>query len=370
MGDLKTTPLNDVHVALGARMVPFAGFSMPVLYSGIIEEHKAVRENVGIFDVGHMGEFMVTGPRAIEVVNEIATNDVARLVPGALLYSVMCREDGTVVDDLLVFLMDPERIMLVVNASNIEKDLAHVKAFEVEGAKIENVSDDWALLAVQGPRSREVLQATDLLGDLTDRLDELPYYNGFEHETPGGRIVVSRTGYTGELGYEVFVPPAMAVATWQDIMSAGEPYGLRAVGLGARDTLRFEASYCLYGHELDDDTSPLEAGLGWVVKLKKSSFRGIETLRRQKAEGPPRALIGLEVKGRAIARQGYEVVANGEVVGTVTSGAFAPSLEKSLCMALVDRSAREGASGFEVVVRGKNVPAELTAMPFYNSRVK
>jgi aminomethyltransferase len=351
-------------------MVEFAGFMMPVSYGSIIDEHRTVRERVGLFDVSHMGEFLVLGRGAKGLVNEIITNDCSKLEAGGLQYSAMCREDGTTVDDLLVYVLGDDRVLLVVNASNIEKDLRHVTSFPAEGARVEDRSDDYALLAVQGPMARDVLKACSLFDEVHGELDRCPYYRGFTFAHDGDDVLVSRTGYTGELGFEVFVPPGRAVRFWEAIMSAGSPFGIAPVGLGARDTLRFEASYCLYGHELDDETSPLEAGLGWVVKLNKNSFRGIHALRREKETGPRRMLVGLELEGRNIARPGYRILSDGKDVGKVTSGAFSPTMGKNLCMALIERRAREENASLTVVVRDKKVAASITPIPFYKSRAK
>ena len=370
MSDPKKTPIYEIHKAAGAKLVEFAGFLMPVTYGSIIEEHRAVRERVGIFDVSHMGEFVVTGPRAKEFVNEIITNDCSKLAPGAVQYSVMCRENGTAVDDLLVFAVDEERVILVVNASNIDKDFAHVLTFPRDGVKVENASDSYALLAVQGPRSRDVLKACPIFRGVGREIDETPYYKGFGFRHEGWEILVTRTGYTGELGFEVFTPADLGARFWDAIVDAGKPFGLQPIGLGARDTLRFEASYCLYGHEIDDETSPLEAGLGWVVKLAKPSFRGAGALRKEKETGSKRTLVGFELEGKNIARPGYGVVMNGVSIGKVTSGAFSPTLEKSLCMALIARQAKDEDARYAVVVRDKQVAARMTPLPFYKSRAK
>lgn len=370
MSDIKRTPLTHVHESLGAKMVEFAGFLMPVSYGSIIEEHRAVRERVGIFDVSHMGEFVVTGPRAKLFVNEVITNDCSKLDAGSLQYSAMCREDGTTVDDLLVFVLGEDRVLLVVNASNIDKDFRHMSSFPSDGVRLVDESDSWALLAVQGPFSLETLKACPIFGNVRRELDESPYYKGFAFRHEGEEVLVSRTGYTGELGFEIFVPPKHAAFFWDAIISAGSAHGIAPIGLGARDTLRFEASYCLYGHELDDETSPLEAGLGWVVKLNKASFRGIGSLRREKEAGPKRALVGFELPGKNIARPGYRVMKAGVDVGKVTSGGFSPTLEKSICMASIARSAKTEDAPFEIVVREKRVQASMTPIPFYKSRAK
>jgi len=370
MTELKKTPLHDAHVELGARMVPFAGFEMPVSYAGIIEEHRAVRQRVGVFDVSHMGEFILSGPGAFDYLNRVVTNDCSKLVDGGVLYTVMCRQDGTTVDDLLVCRMPGGQALVVVNASNIEKDFAHMRSLLPEDGTVtlEDASDRTALLAVQGPFSRDVLKSCPLFSPVKDTLDGLAYYNLFRYRIGGDEVVVSRTGYTGELGYEVFIPPARAREFWDELASHGKPFGLQPVGLAARDTLRFEASFCLYGHELDDNTTPLEAGLAWVVKLKKGGFVGRDALLAEKEAGPRRKLIGLELEERNIARQDYPIMHGVEVVGKVTSGTFSPTLEKSLAMAFVDRDRLDDA--YSVQVRKKLVGATVTPLPFYPSRAK
>jgi aminomethyltransferase len=350
-------------------MVDFAGYSMPVAYGSIIAEHRTVRERAGIFDVSHMGEFVVKGARAAAFINEVITNDCSKLTPGELQYTAMCREDGTVVDDLLVYHVEDGRFILVVNASNIEKDFAHIASFDQSGVEITNASDDYALLAVQGPRSRDIMQHCPFFAAVATEIAAVEYYKGIRFVYDEAEVLISRTGYTGELGFEIFVPPGMAVPLWAAIMEASDSAGIEPIGLGARDTLRFEASYALYGHELDDRTSPLEAGLGWVVKLKKENFRGIDALRSQKKVGPPRMLVGFELNGRSIARQGYTVRKDGRDVGKVTSGAFAPTLEKSLCMALVDHDA-VGDGEYELEIRNRLATATPTPLPFYKSRAK
>jgi aminomethyltransferase len=370
MGETRHTTLYEIHQALGARMVDFAGFAMPVSYGSIIDEHHAVRQKVGMFDVSHMGEFILTGENVRGFVNGLITNDASRLRPGDVQYTVMCREDGTVVDDLLVCLMDEDKIMLVVNAANIEKDFAHISSFDTTGIQLRNASDDYGLIAVQGPLSRDVMKSCEPFAKVAGKIDELPYYRSFCWTHEGAEILVSRTGYTGELGYEVFLPSQRAPELWEAITRVGGSYGIVPVGLGARDTLRFEASYCLYGHELDDSTTPLEAGLGWVVKLRKERFSGLETLRKEKKDGSARTLVGFELEGRSIARQGFSVVEGERKVGKVTSGTFSPTLQKSLCMAYIEHSAAVSGEGFSLEVRNKLVPAKLVQLPFYKSRAK
>jgi len=368
----RRTPLYDAHIAAGAKMVPFAGFDMPVSYTGLIDEHTAVRERVGLFDVSHMGEFIVSGPDTWAYLDRVVTNDCSKLPPDGVLYTVMCHENGTVVDDLLVARIAPERALVVVNASNIDKDFDHMKwaASGLSRSRLElhNVSDDWALIAVQGPKARDVMKATPMLAPLRDQIDGIAYYRWREFESPVGHIMVSRTGYTGETGFEVFVPPAHARALWDQLMEAGKPMGIAPAGLGARDTLRFEASLCLYGHELDDETTPLEAGLHWLVKLGKSDFIGRAALGREKEKGSKKKLVGFELDGRNIARQGYAVMRGDAVVGKVTSGTYGPTLKKSLCMAYVDADSVD--ADLTVQVRAHLVPAGRVPIPFYASHAR
>jgi aminomethyltransferase len=367
MSELNKTPLFDTHVSMGARMVPFAGFEMPVSYSGIIEEHAAVRERVGLFDVSHMGEFIVSGPDTWSWLNRVVTNNVERLPDDGVLYTVLCREDGTAVDDLLITRLSAERALIVVNASNIEKDFAHMSALVEGDVRLENHSDRWALFAVQGPQSRALLGECPSFAPVHDQLDGVGYYRYRAFESDGAPVILSRTGYTGELGFEVFVAPERAASLWNEIVERGESRGIRPVGLAARDTLRFEPGFCLYGHELDDDTTPLQAGLRWVVKFKKGDFVGREALLREKENGLAKQLVGLELEGRNIARQGYEVLVDGAPHGVITSGTFSPTLQKSLALAYLDGEVA-GAERVEVAVRNKRVGALRVPPPFYPSR--
>jgi aminomethyltransferase len=367
--ELKRTPLAAEHESLSAKMVPFAGFLMPVSYGSIIGEHRAVREKAGLFDVSHMGEIRISGSSATEFVNRLITNDCTKLSPGAVQYAVMCREDGTTVDDLLVCRMAETEYLLVVNASNIEKDFEHMFSVRENDTIIDNLSEDYALLAVQGPLSREVLGSCPLFATVVEQIDEIPYYHFFSFLHDGDRIIVSRTGYTGEVGFEIFTPPALAPLFWRSILKAGEHLDISPVGLAARDTLRFEASFCLYGQELDDQTSPLQAGMGWVVKLRKDGFIGKEALVNEKKNGPSKVLIGLELEGRAIARPGFPVMAGERIVGRVTSGNFSPTLKQSLCMVFVE-SGEKTTDNFTVEVRDKQIEARKVPLPFYKSRAK
>lgn len=368
MTKLERTPLYDAHVAAGGRMVPFAGFEMPVSYAGLIEEHTAVRERVGLFDVSHMGEFIVSGPDTWTFLDRVVTNDCSRLEADGVLYTVMCRENGTVVDDLLVSKMGNDRALVVVNASNIDKDFAHMKALLRGRVELENASAAWALIAVQGPKAHETVKATPMLAAIRAELDAVAYYRWRAFEIDGERFIVSRTGYTGERGFEIFVPPARARALWDQLMTAGAPFSIAPAGLGARDTLRFEASLCLYGHELDDQTTPLEAGLNWLVKLGKQDFIGRAALAREKEHGSKRKLHGFELDGRNIARQGYAIMRGDAVVGKVTSGTYGPTLKKSLCMAYVDTDSDQ--AELAVQVRAHTVPATRVPIPFYPSRAR
>jgi aminomethyltransferase len=372
MTELRRTPLHDKHVALGARMVAFADFEMPVSYSGIIEEHRAVRERVGLFDVSHMGEFIISGTRAIDFLDRVVTNDCSKLSEDGVLYTVMCRDDGTAVDDLLVTRLAGDRALVVVNAANIEKDFGHMKAMlpEDDGVALENASDRYGLLAVQGPNACDLLKSCPTFAPVRERFDNVAYYRYFRHERAGDEIIVSRTGYTGEKGFEILVPAHGAPALWDELTDRGADFGLAPVGLAARDTLRFEASYCLYGHELDDDTTPLEAGLEWVVKFNKPEFRGRAALAAEKERGSKKKLAGLELDRKNIARQGYPVMQGNEVVGKVTSGTFSPTLNKSLCLAYIDTDRLGEDQTYEVQIRKKVVGARRVPLPFYSSRAR
>jgi aminomethyltransferase len=362
---LQRTPLYDRHVALGAKMVDFVGWSMPVQYDGLIQEHRRVRTDVGLFDVSHMGELLFEGPGALATVDNLATNDVAALQDGQILYTALCNEQGGVRDDALVYRIDAKRIMMVVNASNTAKIAAWVQAHLEPGTVFHDLSPELALIAVQGPRSRELLQRSHLLGDLPRQLAALPYYWFVSGTADGAPVRISRTGYTGELGYEVFVPPARAADLWDELMTAGRDLQAGPAGLGARDTLRFEVCFSLYGHELEEDVSPLEAGISWTVKLKKPRFIGKAALEQLKAAGLPRRLVGFEIAGeeRAIARQGCEMRAAGRAVGKVTSGTWAPTLERSMGLALV--AADAATAPLHVVVRGREVPVRGLPIPFH-----
>jgi aminomethyltransferase len=359
---LKKTPLNARHRALGARMVEFGGWDMPVEYSGIVDEHLAVRTRAGLFDVSHMGEIEIAGRDALKAVQHITSNDASRLAIGQAHYSALPTPQGTFVDDVLTYKLTDEHFMLVVNASNIIKDFNWITA-QIAGigdAVAVNTSSRYALLAIQGPAAREVLQALTAVN-----LADIRYYWFTTGEIAGVRATVSRTGYTGEDGYEVFVPPASAERVWDAILLAGRQAGVVPAGLGARDTLRLEAAMRLYGNDIDDTTTILEADLGWTIGWKKDEFIGHEVLRRQKQEGVSRKLVGFDVLDRAIARQGYDVYVANEKAGVVTSGTQTPYLKKAIGMAYVPSACTAPGTALEIEVRGRRVRAAVVPLPFY-----
>jgi aminomethyltransferase len=361
-GTLKKTPLNARHRSLGARMVEFGGWDMPVEYSGIVAEHEAVRTRAGLFDVSHMGEIEIAGRDALKAVQHITSNDASRLSVGQAQYSALPTPNGTFVDDVLTYRLADEHFMLVVNASNIMKDFAWITS-SIAGlgdAVAVNTSSRYALIALQGPAARDVLQTLTGIN-----LSEIKYYWFTTGEVAGVRVTVSRTGYTGEDGYEVFVPPASAERVWDAILTAGKAAGVIPAGLGARDTLRLEASMRLYGNDMDETTTVLEADLGWIVGWKKDEFIGADVLRRQKQEGVRRKIAGFEVLDRAIARHGYDVYVAGEKAGVVTSGTQTPHLKKAIGMAYLPIEASTAGTEFEIDVRGRRVRAHVVPMPFY-----
>jgi aminomethyltransferase len=359
---LKKTPLNARHRALGARMVEFGGWDMPVEYSGIADEHLAVRTRAGLFDVSHMGQIEIAGADALKAVQHIASNDASRLAKNQAQYSALTTPAGTFVDDVLTYRLADDHFMLVVNASNIIKDFTWI-AQQIAGlgdAAAVNTSSRYALLALQGPAAREVLQTLTAVP-----LADIKYYWFTTGEVAGVRATISRTGYTGEDGYEVFVPPASAERVWDAMLQAGRGAGVVPAGLGARDTLRLEAAMRLYGNDIDETTTVLEADLGWIVGWKKESFLGAEVLRRQKQDGPPRKLVGFEMVDRAIARHGHDVYVDGAKAGVVTSGTQTPYLKKAIGMAYLPAERAAPGTGFEVDVRGRRARATVVPMPFY-----
>lgn len=357
---LKRTPLYECHQEAGARLVDFAGWEMPVQYAGVIEEHRAVRTAAGLFDVSHMGEVRVQGPGSEEFLQRLTPNDVSKLAPGRAHYSGLLTERGTYVDDLLIYRLGAEEFLVVVNASNAERDHEWIASRAGSGVQVVNESDRWALIALQGPKAVEILRPLTSPEALA-----LKYYGFQMGEVAGRPALVSRTGYTGEDGFELYVAPEDAPAIWRRLMEVGAPHGLQPAGLGARDTLRLEASMALYGHEIDESTTPFEAGLAWVVKMGKGDFLGRDALAAQQAEGLRRKLVGFEVQGRGIARQGHEVKMEGRTVGTVTSGTWSPSFEKALGMAYVPAEKAAPGTALEIDVRGRALPATIVDVPFY-----
>lgn len=357
----RTTPFNDQHIAAGARMVPFGGYSMPLLYTGMQAEHKAVRENVGLFDLSHMGEIFCRGRGATAFLQKMTTNDVAALKPFQVHYTAMCYPEGGIVDDLLIYRL-PDGYMLVVNASNLEKDWAWLTAHAPEDVDLENASYRTGMLAVQGPRAESVVAR------MTDcPLDAIPYYGLAIGRFGGHELIFSRTGYTGEDGFEIYCPAEAAEELWASAISAGEPEGMAKVGLGARDSLRLEMRYALYGHEIDEHTNPVAAGLGWICKLDKGDFIGREAIVRMKTEGPQEKLVSLKLGPRTIPRQHYRVYASDRDVGEVRSGLFSPSLGCGIATAYVPSAFARIGTELAVVVRNSNERAEVVKAPFYTA---
>jgi aminomethyltransferase len=364
---LKRTPLYDLHVKTGARMVPFGGWEMPVQYTSIVEEHRGVRNAVGLFDVSHMGEFEIEGPEALAALQRLTTNDVATLAIGQVQYSLLCYPDGGIVDDLTLYRLGPDRFMMTVNAANIDKDWAWVteQSAAIQGARWRNISGETGLIAVQGP------QAEGLVSRLGDRdMASLGYYRFVAGTVASAPALVSRTGYTGEDGFELYVAAADAPRLWQSLLEAGAADSARPIGLGARDTLRLEMRYALYGNDIDQTTNPVEAGLGWVVKPAKGEFIGRPAVERVRAEGPRRRLVGLEMADRSIARHAYPVIKDGRAVGVVTSGSYGPSVDRSIALAYVETGLAGVGTELGVEIRGQTRPARVVKTPFHPSRVK
>jgi len=360
---MKNTALTQTHIDLGAKMVPFAGYNMPVQYAGINAEHETVRKGVGVFDVSHMGEFILKGDKALDLIQRVTSNDASKLYDGKVQYSCLPNKDGGIVDDLLVYRIDEQTYMLVVNASNIEKDWNWIRQFNTEGVPMKDISDRTALLAVQGPKAAEALQS------LTDiDLGSMEYYS-FKKGVFAGidNVLVSATGYTGAGGFELYVDNEHAQQLWDAVFKAGEAFGIKPIGLGARDTLRLEMGFCLYGNDIDDKTSPLEAGLGWVTKFNKE-FTNSAALANQKAAGVGQKLVGFEMIDRGIPRHDYEIVdAEGNNIGKVTSGTQSPSLQKAIGLGYVKTEfAKEGTEIF-VKIRDNSIKAKVVKPPFYKA---
>lgn len=343
-------------------MVPFAGYDMPVSYEGVNIEHQTVREGVGVFDVSHMGEFLIEGPHALDLLQWVTSNDVSRLEVGKAQYSCLPNETGGIVDDLIVYRVKPETYLLVVNASNIEKDWEHISKYNADfGAEMRNISDDYSLLAIQGPKASVAMQSLTSVD-----LAAIPFYHFAVGDFAGiPHVILSATGYTGSGGFEIYCKNGEVQQVWDRVMAAGAPFGIRPIGLAARDTLRLEMGYCLYGNDIDDHTSPLEAGLGWITKFSKD-FVGKEALVRQKEAGVPRKLVGFELLERGIPRKDYVIAdADGNPIGEVTSGTMSPSLGKGIGMGYVPVSHAQPGSEIHIQIRRNHLPATIVKPPFY-----
>ncbi|UCD93569.1 MAG: glycine cleavage system aminomethyltransferase GcvT [Candidatus Zixiibacteriota bacterium] len=355
----KKTPFYEYHIKAGARMVSFAGYLMPVQYTGITDEHMAVRKNVGMFDISHMGEFDISGSGALEFIQRMTVNDASKLSVGEIQYTCMCYDDGGIVDDFLVYRLE-DRYMLVVNASNIAKDFEWLRSHLNGTAALENRSDYYGLLAIQGPKAQKVLE------DISDYdFETIPYYHSAVVKIGEHEILLSRTGYTGEDGFEIYIPRDKADVIWKAAIDAGRKYEMKLIGLGARDSLRLEMKMALYGNDIDKTTTPIEAGLAWIVDLEKGDFIGRDPIAKQKSEKPSRRLVCLELEGKALPRHGYDLVSGGEVVGKVTSGTFSPALQKPIALGYLPRQLTKIGNTVEVKVRDKLFPAVVVKPPFY-----
>jgi len=357
---MKKTKFHNLHEKNGAKIVEFAGYLMPIQYSSIIAEHKAVRNSIGVFDVSHMGEVFVSGENALDFVQNITVNDASVLFPGRVQYSAMCYPDGGIVDDLLVYRLAEDKFMLVINASNIEKDFNWMKENNKFGVELKNLSDDYSLLAVQGPRSKDVVQK------ICDKNLDLEYYHFTQAKIAGIDMLVSRTGYTGELGYELYFTGDEKTAehVWNSVFNAGKEFDIQPIGLAARDSLRLEMGFCLYGNDIDQTTNPLEAGLGWITKLKKQNFIAKEVLLKVKSDGLKRKLVPLVTEEKSFPRKGYEVTLRGKKVGMLTSGTVSPVLDKAIALGYVETPYAAENTELNFLIRGKEIPAKVTTLPF------
>ena len=361
---MKNTALTATHEALGAKMVPFAGFNMPVQYEGVNSEHETVRKAVGVFDVSHMGEFLIEGEHALELIQRVTSNDASKLAVGKAQYSCLPNDTGGIVDDLIVYKVHELTYLLVVNAGNIEKDWNWIQSKNDVGATMKNLSDDYSLLAIQGPKAVEAMQPLS-----SHDLSAIPFYNfivgdfaGIEH------VIISATGYTGSGGFEIYCKNSEVKQVWDKVFEAGAKYGIKPIGLAARDTLRLEMGYCLYGNDIDDTTSPIEAGLGWVTKFTKK-FTNSEALEAEKINGPKRKLVAFELDERGVPRHGYDIVDNnGNKIGEVTSGTMAPSLNKGIGMGYVTTAFSAVGSKINIQIRKNAVSATIVKLPFYKAQ--
>jgi aminomethyltransferase len=358
---MKNTALTHIHEALGAKLVPFAGYNMPVSYEGVNAEHETVRNGVGVFDVSHMGEFLIEGENALELVQKVTSNDASKLEIGDAQYSCFPNADGGIVDDLICYRIKENMYLLVVNASNIEKDWNWISSHNSMNAEMRNVSEGYSLLAIQGPQAVEAMQSLTSvdLADIKFYTFKIADFAGIES------IIISATGYTGSGGFEIYCKNDEAEQVWNKVMEAGKDYGIKPIGLAARDTLRLEMGYCLYGNDIDDTTSPIEAGLSWITKFSKD-FINCEALAKEKEHKPERRLIAFELNDRGVPRQGYDIVdGNGHKIGNVTSGTMSPSLKKGIGMGYVPRIIAKSGSHIFIQVRKKTIPATIVKLPFY-----
>ncbi|WP_292891689.1 glycine cleavage system aminomethyltransferase GcvT [Nonlabens sp.] len=358
---MKNTALTSIHESLGAKMVPFAGFNMPVQYDGVNIEHQNVREHVGVFDVSHMGEFLISGPNSLELVQRVSSNDASKLTVGGAQYAYLPNETGGIVDDMLVYKIKEDEYLLVVNASNIDKDWAHISKHNTMNADIKNLSDDYSLLAIQGPKAVEAMQSLTSVD-----LSAIKFYH-FEVADFAGidHVIISATGYTGSGGFEIYCKNSEAEHIWKKVFEAGASFGIKPAGLAARDTLRLEMGYCLYGNDIDETTSPFEAGLGWVTKFTKP-FVNYEQLQNHKENGVDRKLVAFEMNDRAIPRGGYEIKdSSHKDIGIVTSGTMSPSMGVGIGMGYVPAVAATPGSNIYIQIRKKLVPATVVTLPFY-----
>ncbi len=360
---MKNTALSSTHEALGAKMVPFAGYNMPVQYEGVNIEHETVRNDLGVFDVSHMGEFLIEGPHALELIQKVSSNDASKLVVGKAQYSCLPNDIGGIVDDLIIYKVKEETYLLVVNASNIEKDWDWISSKNDVGAEMKDLSEDYSLLAIQGPKAVEAMQ-----GLSSHDLSAIPFYNFVVGDFAGiKRVIISATGYTGSGGFEIYCKNSEVKQVWDKVFEAGAAYGIKPIGLAARDTLRLEMGYCLYGNDIDDTTSPIEAGLGWVTKFTKD-FTNSEALKAEKEQGPERKLVAFELDDRGIPRHGYDIVdGNGKTIGVVTSGTMSPMLNKGIGLGYVPTILAEAGSKINIQIRKNAIPATVVKLPFYKA---
>lgn len=360
---MKNTALTSTHEALGAKMVPFAGYNMPVQYEGVTIEHETVRKSVGVFDVSHMGEFLIEGPKALELIQKVSSNDASKLIIGKAQYSCLPNDEGGIVDDLIIYKVKEETYLLVVNASNIEKDWNWIQSKNDVGAEMKDLSENYSLLAIQGPKAVEAMQSLS-----SHDLSAIPFYNFVVADFAGiENVIISATGYTGSGGFEIYCKNSEVKQIWDKVFEAGAKYGIKPIGLAARDTLRLEMGYCLYGNDIDDTTSPIEAGLGWVTKFTKE-FTNSEALKAEKEKGPERKLVAFELDERGIPRHGYDIVdGHGKTIGVVTSGTMSPMLNKGIGLGYVPTIFSEVGSKINIQIRKNAIPATVVKLPFYKA---